>query len=78
MRGVRGTDFFPPPYWVQHNSRKLYKKPRHFLHVTAVWWAVSNLGVIDQYFFKEAGVTVTVTSIELKFSELFVTKIGQR
>ena len=48
-------------YWAENNPCDLHQRPLHSPLVT-VWCAVSRLGVVGPYFFKEGGETVTVTS----------------
>jgi len=48
-------------YWAENNLYDLHQRPVHSPRVT-VWCAVSRLGVVGPYFFKEGGETVTVTS----------------
>jgi len=48
-------------YWSETNPQQVHERPLHSAQVT-VWCAIAEFGIVGLYFFKERGITVTVTS----------------
>ena len=48
-------------YWSETNLREVHERPLHLDRVT-VWCAISRVGIIGPYFFKDNGRAITVNS----------------